>query len=909
VAFEQVTHARPFVGREDELAVLCTASDEAIAGRFRFVLVSGDPGIGKSRTAEEVTAYARTRGALVLWGRCYESEGAPPFWPWVQVLRALIGRARTADLEDLIGDHGPQIGPLVPELRGGPASLPLPSASVSAEDRPILFEGVGAVLRNAARVQPLTIVLDDLQGADDPSALLLSFVVNSLATEQTVPIFILGCCRTAALVRGGPHGDRLTRLAEGPSGCTVWLRGLTTSNVAHFVEAHSGKPVSGELLTRLCEVTEGNPLLLKECAALLISADQSAVALVPPTVTLILRQRLAALAPQSRRALAVASAIGRDVPADLLAQVATFDAPALGVDEVVHDALQRALFTISERPGIYRFAHMLVRDALYAELAPAARPQVHRRIAQVLARLPEVEERLAELAHHFFAAGTPADVVAGAGYALRAADRAGQMLAFEEALRLCERALSALDQVNCGADELRCELLLTLGHAQKRAVDTDTARATFHRAVELARRCGSAELFARAVLGTRWRKTRGNTEALGVRLLEEALMMLGPSDSALRARVLGILAGELLYNPDTQERARALSNEGLAVARRVGDPLVLGDALLSWFSGSWRVDNLDERLAVADELAALGDTHDSTEMTAQACLLRARCLFELGDLAGVERNVDRYADLAAVLRRPSRLYVVAFWRVALAWFTGRFDEAHQHAFNAFEIAQRAKEPIGRQIFAVQVPFMAWMQGRLTAEASQAATPTLQTEFAWNWAIRSALVIGAVDNSAPDAREQYEKLAAHDFADVPDDMNRMNSWGNIAMLCWRLGDARRAALVYPRLLPFGRRNFVSSDASVPHGSGARYLGLLAATAGQLDLAVQHFEDAIAHNARMGARPFAALSQCEYAQVLLKRNAPADRAKASNLLCAAAATAAELEMAPLAADVARLLDRGS
>ncbi|MGH3054822.1 MAG: hypothetical protein ACRDL7_07575, partial [Gaiellaceae bacterium] len=347
-----------------------------------------------------------------------------------------------------------------------------------------------------------------------------------------------------------------------------------------------------------------------------------------------------------------------------------------------------------------------------------------------------------------------------------------------------------------GHDVPRCELLLTLGQAQKRAVDTDTARATFQRAVDLARGLGNPELFARAVLGTRWRKTRGNTEPVGVRLLEEALALLGERDSVLRTRVLGILAGELLYNPTTQERARALSQEALAVARRIGDPGALSEALLSWFSGSWRVDNLDERLAVANELAVLGEAQGSAETTAQACLLRARCLFELGDIPGVEREVERYAEFAAASRRPSRLYVAAFWHVALAWFTGRFADAQRYAFEALEIGQRAKEPIGRQIFAVQFPFMAWMQGRLTPEARRAATPTLKNDFAWNWAIRSALVIGAVELDDIDAHPEYEELAAQDFADVPDDMNLMNSWGNIAMLCWRVGDARRAALVYP-----------------------------------------------------------------------------------------------------------------
>ena len=905
----QAPVARPFVGRASEMAALRAAVDDAMAGRGRLILLSGDPGVGKSRTAEEVGAYARGRGARVLWGRCYESDGAPPFWPWVQVLRAALGKAGDTVVQALLGDSAPYVVQLIPELRAYLPGLPLPPASVSAEDRPVLFESISAVVRNLARVQPLLIVVDDLQGADQPSVLLLRFIVESLAAGDPVQLLILGCCRTAALEQGALLGDLLAPMASADSGGRVALGGLAAADVARFIEAHTGSLPPQALLSRLCAVTEGNPLFLKECAALVAAQATAepvmAAMTIPSTLTLILQQRLASLVPACREVLAVASAIGRDVPADILAQVAALEVPAMPIDRVVREAMQRALFTTSERAGTYRFSHALVREALYAQLTPAARPRVHRRIGETLARAPVVEERLAELAHHFFAAGAAEDVVAGARYAQQAAERALSVLAFEEALRQCELGLAALDRLGSGHEVPRCELLLTLGQAQKRAVDTATARATFERAVDLARGLGDAERFARAVLGTRWRKNRGNTEAVGVRLLEEALGMLGARDSVLRSRVLGILAGELLYDPSTQERARALSQEGLAVARRVGDPAALGDALLNWFSGSWRVDNLDERLAAANELATLGDSQGSAEMTAQACLLRARCLFEVGDIPGVQRDVDRYAQFATASRRPSRLYVVAFWRVALAWFTGRFADAQRYAFEALDIGQRAKEPIGRQIFAVQFAFMAWMQGRLTAESRQAAAPTLKNDFAWNWAIRSALVIGSVDVGDSDARAQYEDLAAHDFADVPDDMNRMNSWGNIAMLCWRLRDARRAALVYPQLLPFKDRNFVSSDASVPHGAGTRYLGLLAATAGWLDVAAQHFEEAIAHNTRMGARPFCALSQCEYARTLMERNVPGDREKAAGLLHAALATADELEMAPLAAEATGLL----
>ena len=169
--------AGAFLGREDELALLLAGLDDAAAGRGRLFLVEGPDGAGKTRLADEVASRAKRRGAKVLWGRSWEPGGAPPYWPWVQAIRAHSRRADRTRLEDVVAAGG--------------------------EDRFSLFEATTAFLSRLAAQQPLVIVLDDLHAADDDSLLLLEFIAAELAV---LPILVLALHRE--------ESERLTRVAR-----------------------------------------------------------------------------------------------------------------------------------------------------------------------------------------------------------------------------------------------------------------------------------------------------------------------------------------------------------------------------------------------------------------------------------------------------------------------------------------------------------------------------------------------------------------------------------------------------------------------------------------------------------------------------------------------------------------------
>ncbi|MBI1817887.1 MAG: AAA family ATPase [Deltaproteobacteria bacterium] len=897
-----------FVGRTEELATLHKAADDACAGHGRLILLSGEPGIGKTRTAEELAAYARHLGARSLWGRCYEGEGAPAFWPWVQIVRSAADKVGASELHTLFAASDAELVQLVPEFRERIPELPSAPVLDPNQARERIFDSMGRFLTHLSEQQPLVVIIDDLQGADLPSALLVQFIVELLAQQPATRLLLVIACRAAALTARTPLGDVLAGLTQPNGHAHLHLGGLSQAEVTRFVATHAGVEAPGVVATQLYQVTEGNPLFLKEVVQLIQREghwpqDGAPVAL-PSTVSAVIGRRLASLSPSCRQLLAAAAVIGRDFRATVVGEVVALDASTTSVATLLEEGMQHQIVGPTEGADVYRFSHALMRETLYAELLAGRRQQLHRRAGEALERTPEIGELLTEVAHHFLAAGTAADLRKAAVYAQRAAERALTLLAYEEAVRLADLGLAVLDRLDEARDLSRCELLLTLAHAQKVAIDTATSRATFGQAATLARSLRTPDLFARAVLGTRWRLDIGNTDADGVRLLKEALEGLGPDDSLLRAKVLAALADALLATLDVETftHAAELSREAVVVARRVGDPQGLSDALETWISCACLPENLDERLAAVNELVALGETQRSTEIAAKASRMRLGCLFDLGDVAGAERELEHLARCAATLRLPHWLYWVLYWRTTLATFRGRFADAGRLALEALDLGQRAKEPFAFQMFSIQGGFPLLLQGQVPANYGDTMGQPI-ADMAWNWGMRTALLYlaQAVGDEAS-ARAQFEACAAHDFTDISR-TNRLLALAVLSEFAAHFNDTRRAALLYPRLLPFKTRNVPDPS----WGSVARFVGLTAATLGRVDEAAQHFEDAIAHNSRMGARPHLALTQTDYARLLFERHAAGDRMKASALLDAAVATASELGMKPLLAKAQALHER--
>ena len=457
--------AGTFVGRTWELETLEAGLDDAFAGRGRLFLAVGEPGIGKSRLADEFASRAKQRGAGVLWGRCWEGEGASPYWVWVQALRSYI-RSRAPDLvRTSVGAHGAKLAQLVPEL----AEVD-PEVLDPENTRFELFEAVTAFLRTAATQETLVLVLDDLHAADEASLLMLRFVAGELAE---IPIVVLGTYRDD--IDCEPEADALAELRGLPAR-QLRLGGLAPAEVARFVEVATGVEPAKKLVEAVHAETEGNPLFVGEVVRMLAAEGRLTEApgvdwrvQVPAGVHEATAQRLRALSKDCRRVLTIASALGREFSTEVLETVSDMSEDEVldGLDEAF---AARVLTEVPGAPERMRFARARTRDSVYNDLSTARRARLHLRIGEALEELYGADDQhVDELAHHFFLAGPGGDVEKTIDYSRRAGERAVGLLAYDEAVRHYEHALKASERRKGKDDREKDELLLALADARSHA--------------------------------------------------------------------------------------------------------------------------------------------------------------------------------------------------------------------------------------------------------------------------------------------------------------------------------------------------------------------------------------------------------------------------------------------------------
>jgi predicted ATPase len=549
----------PFVGRQAELAALTADLDAAAGGPGGVVLLAGEPGIGKTRLAEELAAKATARGALVLWGRCWEGEGAPAFWPWIQLVRGYVQASDPAALRHDVGAGAADIAQLVPAVRDLVPDLPAPPPTEPEAARFRLFDSLAGFLRAAAARRPLLLVLDDLHWADVPSLALLRFVGREL---EGAGLLVVGIYRHAEVDGGQALLGTIADLTRGRGCRRLLLGGLDQRDVASFVALVAGVAPPPGLAAAVYRRTDGNPFFVTEVVRLLASkggldpghagSPWVAAGGLPEGVKAVVAERLARLSDDCHRVLEVAAVVGRDFQLRALQPASGLATERLlGLLEEAEAA--RVIASVPGGLGRWRFAHALVREVLYEGLPAARRVGLHGRVGEALEAVYAADPgpHLAELAHHFVTAapGGQEMVARAVQVASLAGRRALELLAWEDAAGLFERALAALELAERPDQRERCELLLALGEARMAASDVAAARAAYQQAGELARRIAAPELLARANLGLGLAFTAGIVDPVEVGLLEEALVALGEGDSLLRARVLARLARALLFTP------------------------------------------------------------------------------------------------------------------------------------------------------------------------------------------------------------------------------------------------------------------------------------------------------------------------------------------------------------------------
>jgi DNA-binding winged helix-turn-helix (wHTH) protein len=887
-----------FVGRDAPMEKLRAALDQALRARGRLALLVGEPGIGKTRTAEELAEVARARGARVLLGRCYEGEGAPAYWPWVQVLRSCVADGEREALSQDVGPGLADLARLVPELRADFPDLP-PSEPIEGEQaRFRLFDSVSRYLERLSLRQPLAIGIDDLHWADADSLLLLQFLAGSLRNRK---VLLLATYRDVEVRREHPLGGLLGALAREPHCERVVLRGLTGDEVAALVEAIAGEAPSQEMAASIHDMTEGNPFFVHEIVLLLSEqgrlsqgdARELALAL-PQSVRDAVGRRLDSLSPECNELLRVAAVLGREFGTAVLerALAATGD----GLLEPIAEALDAKILVESDS-GIsrYAFAHALTRHTLYEELSVPQRVQLHRRVAQALeaAGGESPDALLSELAHHYFESAPGGDVEKAVGYSVRAAERAHGLFAYDESTRHYERALEALE-LKLPVDEARrCELVLALAEELWAAGSRARSRAQFIRAADIARQLGAIELLARAAAGLRGYGEMGVApEPETLALLEEALVAVGEDHAASRSRVLSRLAGSAPYSRKMAERRR-LSGEAYHLAVASGDRLAISDAIAARYWATLGPDHIEERKKIGEEALVRGHEWGDPRLRILGYEAFIGAHLVEGEMAAAGRDIDRHAELAREMRQPLFLFLSNLFRGSHALNLGRFDEAENFFDDALAIGR------GTVAYAeiLHAGTVHWLQSMRGEAPPFAVDPLLDIYTEEDVNVRTLIRVGlamarlaAGDTEA--ARREYEAIAQRGFRELERDESWLLGLGVLADLALESEDAEGATVLYELLAPYEGLTLAHDLIRVFGGTVSSALGVAATAVGELDQGEIHLERAMAREAEQGLLPALCNSQGALARLLVARRRRGDLARARSLIEQAEAGAAAI-----------------
>lgn len=488
-----------FVGRQREMSALRAALRHATAGLSQIVMLAGEPGIGKTSTAREFTEYAVSQGAQALWGRCYESIGMPPYWPWVQAIRSYVREHDTEQLPSEMGSGAADIAEIVPEIRVRLPDLETaPGLDSPEQARLRLFDSITTFLAEASQSRPLVLVLDNLHWADRPSLLLLEFLAQELKSGQ---LLVLGTFRDAELSSEHPLTRTLGELTKERHFQRLILRGLPNEDVGELIALLAGVAPVPAIVDAVCSHTQGNPLFVTEVVRLLVQEtgltgegnwQRASVDLgIPDGVREVIDGRLNRLSEACNNVLATASIIGREFGLNQLERLF----PDLSGEELLvltEEALHaRIIEEIALAVGHYQFTHVLVQETLARKLSATRRARLHREIGGVLEDLYANELRFhaAELAHHF------AQVETGVGdekfvrYSLMAGEQALAGFAFEDALAHFQRGLASTE--GKPMDSEGAALLFGLGRAQVAMLQLEEAMGSLRGAFDYYTQAGN----------------------------------------------------------------------------------------------------------------------------------------------------------------------------------------------------------------------------------------------------------------------------------------------------------------------------------------------------------------------------------------------------------------------------------
>ncbi len=873
------------IGRERELATLSDLLESAIERRPKLVLCGGEPGIGKTRLAAEVSTLAEARGVPTVWARAPEGTAPPPFRLWRQVLGS---------------DGG---------LAGAPASTePGRDGFDAGVARLLLFDAVVRRLVETARPSGMLVVLDDVHWADQPSLLLLQHVAHE---SRQARLMIMATYRTVGAERSYGWQATLPNLTRATITEHIQLSGLSTDETTRCVSAVTGAEVPTGLVERLHRLSGGNPFFARELGRSIGASGDSAL-VVPGSVLEVVRQRVGRLSPPTRRFLAVAAVLGEQFPLTVAASLV--DRPVVACLELLEEAAQAGFLEAAGVAGDWRFGHALVRDAVEAQVPPAEAVGLHRAAAESIERTygHQLDARAAQLARHWAVVAVTGDRANAVRWARRAAEEAMSALAYEEGARLYRLALDAGGPEHDTED--RSRLLLALATAYWHSGELERCQDACREVVDLGRRrqrpdvVGEAALVFEPVGSLRFDRDIRDW-------CTEALAGLEATDVVARAPLLARLAEASVYMGD-DAAAEETSRIALALADKTSDDAVVVAALRARQLALSGPEHVAERGRLADRMVEAGERLHRPSVEMWGRLWKIDTHWELGDLAAIASALSRLEWCVERVGGPVARWHLLIPRAALAQALGRFDQAVALGREAFESVQAARHPTAFGAFASLLCPIGHHIGHdrtgfLPPPNAPLPEPVDPGEVRSEIFSHIAPAMVLAGSGRLDEAAQAYRGAGPVVSWRPPAYFRILSWAVGSLVAVTLGQREDVEVLYERLSAERGRHAVAGAGNASYfGPVELHLGRMAAYLGRLDNAEVDLTSAAACCRGIGAAAFAVEADCELAAVLAQRGAEGDLPRARALSKGARSAAGRLGMTPWqqrAATVSAVVDR--
>ncbi|MGO9333008.1 MAG: ATP-binding protein [Acidimicrobiales bacterium] len=844
-----LAHRVAFVGRSTEQEVLRTQLALVGESGLRCVVVGGEAGMGKTTLlAEFANSVTSSAIATVLYGRC--DETGVPLEPFRTVLDTCVEYAPLDLLTEHVAHLGGELTRLCSRLATRVATTPAPTGSDDATERFLAFDAAVDLLHRIASRRPLVLILDDLQWAEPTALLLLRQLVRTLADA---PVLVLVSRRDP----GEQVSDQLrTALAELERGevSHLQLTGLNEAELAELVVAATRAAPDPELRRvtgRLRDETAGNPLYASQLVRHWMDLGRAAGARegqkgrptmvmpegVPPSLREVVWSRVRTLGQDVFTVLAAASVLGLEFPEDVLFE--TLDLPEATVLGALDAAVAAGiLIDLRSVRRAMRFVHALVANAMYSEIGPSSRARMHERVVRALTEDGESlhPDVVLQLARHCALAGLPEDAL---HWSVSAGDHAFEHLAPTEAAQHYQVALDAAEALH-RPDAQRADLLVRLGHAQYRAGDP-RAQANLVRGAKLARRSGQSQTLIRAALVADLGVLRVDSLAREhSEVVESALQVADPADTATYARLLAVLSKSLTFTPDVGRRV-ALAHRALLLAEESDDATLLAGVAPAVLAALWAPGN--ERLRNEVAARALSAAEASGDPLLQFSVNHAarQVAIESGDPVMAAHTLTRLRVTAHNVGEPYLRWLIVLCDTFEAMMEGRLSDAETLAAEALDFGLQIGAPDAFAMYAAQFFVLGTFAGRhgellpLVEQAARENPSVLPFKLAYG-------IICVAVGQADAAREILHEGMESGFAELPIDNFWMTSVIAYVIIAIELDDRDAAAQLLPLIEPYAAE--ISFNGVTSQGPVGAYAGKLASLLGRYDEAEHHLRAALA-----------------------------------------------------------------